>query len=82
MNEENDLINVQQIAQQKFSGSDGEILLGWILAKCYFMTDCPPECLSLNNFAKELLVLIYSKEDGTMDNSWFETIKRLLRKRK
>lgn len=61
----------------------GERVLGWILDTCKLMEPCETERdMALNNFAKELLKLIYGRDDGTMEPSLWEKIKKLFKEKR
>jgi hypothetical protein len=74
---------IRKIAKRTFSGLEGDMMLYWILDKCKFMDECKDENdMALNNFAKDLLKLIYLDDDNNYEPSFFEKIKLLLRKKK
>lgn len=73
--------NIKNIAKRVFSGTEGELVLNWILDRCKFIDECHDEKdMVLNNFAKDLMKLIYLNEDNYYEPSFFEKIKKLLRK--
>lgn len=76
------------ILKRVFSDDYGQYALGIILDRCKFMTPCENEGdMALNNFAKELVIDVFSVEDEDEKskfnfNSAINFIKTMLRGKK
>jgi len=69
---------------QRLAAKDMRDLLDDMLFELKFTDECATEGdMALNNYAKRLVNKVYADQDGVVEsNNLFETIRRLVRRRK